>query len=106
MTRRSALAFDEFGQDPIATDIIDRILAISDSSPFTVTAKYSGNPQLLAHDRLGSVELYWVLLFYNGIGDSFAFVEGTKIQIPNAATVKLILNPTRSSRGVVGTITL
>lgn len=94
MTRRLVLNFDEYGQDPLGNSKLDRILEIQRSERFTIEEKYNGNPQLLAYERYGSVELYYILLHYNGLGNNFEFTTGLTIYIPDPTSVRLILNST------------
>lgn len=94
MTRRLVLNFDEYGQDPLGNQKLDKILEIQRAERFTIEEKYNGNPQLLAYERYGSAELYFILLHYNGLGNNFEFTTGLTIYIPDPTSVRLILNST------------
>lgn len=83
---------DEYGIDPLSKDLLDEILSIQEYATVIIDAKYVSNPQLLSYDRLGDVELYYIILMYNGIGNSFKLDRGMKILIPNAERVKEILS--------------
>lgn len=92
MSRRLILNFDEHGQDPLGNSKLDRLLEIQKVERFTIEEKYNGNPQLLAYERYGSVDLYYVLLHYNGMGNNFEFTTGLTIYIPDPTSVRMILN--------------
>lgn len=92
MSRRYVLNFDEYGQDPLGNSKLDRILEIQKTERFTIEEKYNGNPQLLAYERYGSTDLYFVILLYNGIGNNFEFTTGLTVFIPDPTSVRLILN--------------
>lgn len=83
---------DEYGIDPLSKDLLDEILSIQEYATVIIDAKYVSNPQLLSYDLLGDVELYYIILMYNGIGNSFKLDRGMKILIPNAERVKEILS--------------
>lgn len=91
MTRRVILEFDAFGQDPLAKTVLDKILAIRNYTSFTVTKREEANPQLIAYEKYGSVEFHWVVLYYNGIGNSFDLQSGRQILIPDPADVKQVI---------------
>ena len=56
----------------------------STDSKFLITQKYANRPDLLAHDKFGSSELWWVLVLSNleQIKDPISdFKEGTIIRL-------------------------
>lgn len=83
---------DEYGVDPLSKTLLDEICNIREYTSVTVDARYVSNPQLLAYDRLGDVELYFVILLFNGMTNSFRLDRGQQILIPNAERVKEILS--------------
>lgn len=95
---------DEYGIDPLSKDLLDEILAIQEYATVIIDAKYVSNPQLLAYDRYGDVELYYVILMYNGIGNSFKLDRGMKILVPSFERVKEILS--RRVKSTVQRITI
>lgn len=91
MDRSNFVVQDKYGVDPLADDLIDKILAISSYSEHTVTPSEESNPQLLADTYYSNVELYFIILYYNGIGNSFALARGAQIKIPSRNEVFRLL---------------
>lgn len=107
-SRRKILTFDKFGQDPLSSNVLDKLLAIRNTITFTVTKREEANPQLIAFELYGDVELHWLVLYFNGLGYSFDLVSGMEIQLPNASNVSQIIyaetknkrNPTAAARTI------
>lgn len=97
MSRRQLLAFDEHGQDPLGSFVLDEILNIRNYTEVVVGKQYDSNPQLMAYEEYNDVELYIILLAYNGLGNSFEFVEGMRIRKPNTSEVRAILDKQQSA---------
>lgn len=95
---------DEYGIDPLSKDLLDEILSIREYATIIIDAKYVSNPQLLSYDTYGDVELYYVILMYNGIGNSFTLDRGMKILLPNRERVNEILS--RRAKQTVQRITI
>jgi hypothetical protein len=92
MSKVKTVVVDEYGPDPLALTLLDEICAIDLAFPIEIDATYLSNPQLLAYDTLGDVELYFVILIYNGLCDSFQVSRGQKLNIPDPNQVKEILS--------------
>lgn len=106
MDKSNSVSSDEFGPDPLAQTKLDEICAIPNYYPVTIDAKYLGNPQLLAFDAYGNVELYFVILLYNGITNSFRLDRGMTVNVPDPNAVKEILSKTTKKVGAAKRMTI
>jgi hypothetical protein len=86
------LGIDQHGLDPFKNDLMDEIFNITECDTVTVGAKYVSNPQLMSYDYLGNVELYFIILMYNGLGNSFKLERDMTILVPKVERVKEILS--------------
>lgn len=93
--RRSIMVFDSDGADPIASTNLQLILAIEDYKEHTVTSSDALNPWLISEDEFGTVELFFVILYYNGLIHAKELTEGLVIKIPTATQVRKVLNNKR-----------
>lgn len=106
MDKSNSVTTDEFGPDPLAQTKLDEICAIQEYFPIVLDVKYLGNPQLLAYDVFGNVELYFVILLYNGITNSFRLERGTTLNIPDPNRVKEILSKIPKKNGSAKRMTI
>ncbi len=93
--RRSIMVFDADGADPIASNNLQAIMDIKDYADHLVTSSDALNPWLISEDEYGTVELFFVILYYNGLVHAKELVEGTSIKIPTATQVRKVLNNKR-----------
>lgn len=92
MNRSKVVALDSYGQDPLAVSLLDTLMSIKNTIPHKVGLDEEGNPQLIAYDRYGTVELYFLVLMFNGLGNSFDLVKGMELKLPEPNEVRAILN--------------
>lgn len=96
--RRSIMVFDSDGADPIASDNLHLIMEIQDYDDHLVTSSDALNPWLISEDSYGTVELFFVILYYNGLIHATELVEGLEIKIPTATQVRKVLNNKRKAK--------
>lgn len=92
MDRSKFVVEDAYGVDPLADDLVEKLLEITTYIEHTVALHEESNPQLIAYRYYNSVELYFVILYYNGIGNSFALERGTLLRIPRLTEIQRILS--------------
>ena len=93
--RRHIMTFDDFGADSLASSPLDAILEIQEHKVHTITSKDALNPWLLSEEEYSTVELYFVILYYNGLIHATELLEGMVIKIPAASQVRKVLNSRR-----------
>lgn len=98
--RRKIMKFDNMGADPLASTQFDAILEIQDARTHLITSKDALNPWLLSDDEYGTVELFFVILYYNGLVYPTELVEGMEIRIPSKTLVMRALQNRRKPAGV------
>lgn len=103
MTRRSFVSIDSFGVDPLGDDVIDAIMSIRNYTSHVVSGAEEANPQLIAYDYYGTVELYFVVLYYNGLGLNYELERDMRIKIPQNAAVQAALATKRAASAVTST---
>lgn len=78
---------DKYGVDPILDRVCVDVHTISNFKNHTISEDERGAPDLISLKEYGTVELWWVILSYNGIGSNKSIVEGKVIKIPDFASV-------------------
>jgi len=78
---------DQYGIDPLLDAKEEAISKLAVASVQTIGPAEALNPWLVAHDVYGSVEYFYVVLGYNGIGSIYDFVEGITIKLPSPTDV-------------------
>lgn len=106
MTRRSFVAFDSHGVDPLGDDAIDAIMSIREYTSHVVTGAEEANPQLIAYDYYGTVELYFIVLYYNGFGLNYELERDMRIKIPLNAAVQSALATKKAAKSVASVTSL
>lgn len=96
--RRSIMVFDSDGADPVASTNLHRIMEIEDYREHLITSSDALNPWLLSDDEYGTVELFFVILYYNGLIHAEELTEGTTIKIPAATQVRKVLSYKRKEK--------
>jgi phage tail protein X len=90
--RAYAIVADTYGVDPILDKIVPFIQQIRAHSLHDVTVDERGAPDLISLRVYGSVDYWWIILAYNGIGSYRSIVEGVSLKIPDMASVVAVVN--------------
>lgn len=94
LNRLTFVVVDELGMDPLRDKSFEAIRSITEWSPYTVTSTDEFNLPLIADRKYGELELWWAILIYNGIADSFTVTEGTRLKIPEYGPLVSALSDT------------
>ena len=78
---------DSLGLDPLKNLMYQQLDSVTRTVEHTVKPGEEGNPQLIAYDYYGTVELYPLILAYNGIVDAQSLYSGQVIEIPDSSQV-------------------
>lgn len=100
--RQLAVHADRFGIDPVRDKMASDIAKIVQYSDYTVSQDDVGNIPLVAFDHYNDVELYFVILEYNGIGNMFDIKAGDVIRIPDKQAVKKLFAQSLKSNNKPG----
>lgn len=79
---------DRFGNDPLQHRILSNLDQVTRVFEHTVKESEVSNPQLIAHDHFNDVEMFIVILAFNGIPDGFSLEAGQVIQIPDPSQIR------------------
>ena len=91
---------DKYGNDPLKDKLFANLNNVTSFIEHTVTPGEDQNPQLISDFYYETVELYRVILAYNGIANSFDIVSGMTIRIPDPAQVLAFANRRQSNKKV------
>lgn len=85
--RSLSIATDSFGIDPLRDSVLNQLDSIRNYTDHIVKENESGNPQIISFNYYGTTDLYFVVLAYNGLGNSMALSAGESLKIPDRASV-------------------
>lgn len=94
--RAYSVTIDKYGIDALRDRALPLILAIPTYKNFEIKQHYRGRPDLIANDTYGNVNLWWVIMAYNGICSFREIVEGNGLKIPTSTLVSRILSDVAS----------
>jgi len=105
--RLEYLRQDDYGVDPLSSIIYPSLVDLPVAFVDYVRDDEAGNPPLISYRRYPSatVDLWWLVMEYNGIVHSKHLVAGLRLKFPQyGAVLQLLQNAHRSRRasGVVG----
>lgn len=81
--RITHVVVDNLGMDPLRDKSIERIQKIESWSHYTVTDAEQFNAPLIAFNVYDNEELWWAILVYNGMPDTFTLKSGTRLRVPD-----------------------
>ena len=68
----------------------------SDTDSYTVlTSQYMGRPDLLAYDKYGDVELWWVVFLVNDLDTIEDMYLGQRLRLPSIAGIRQYLSKSK-----------
>ena len=82
-----AITPDAYGVDPLLDKVVPSIQQITTHSLHEITADERGAPDLISLNVYGSIDYWWIILCYNGIGSYRTLTEGTTLKIPDLSSV-------------------
>lgn len=92
---------DRYGNDPLKHKLLSQLDSITSYIEHTVRQSEESNPQLIAFDYFGDVEMFFVILAYNGICDGMSIEPGQRIRIPEPSQVTALVKRTNASTNKV-----
>lgn len=81
------MAVDKYGVDPLRSPVFRKIADIKDYQLLPIDESIEGNPWLIAHRHLGFQDLWFVILYYNGLVHHTEIQKGMEIKIPSKPQV-------------------
>lgn len=90
--------FDSLGYDPLQDAILSKLSKITKFTRHVVKLEEEGNPQLIAYDYYNDVDLYYVILAFNGVPDGLSIKSGDVLMIPTLDQVKSIVKENAPKR--------
>ena len=78
---------DKLGIDPLKNKLYQNLDQITQYTDHTVTDSEESNPQLIAFDYYDDVELFGLILAFNGIANGMDIKAGDTLRIPDSSQV-------------------
>ena len=78
---------DEYGNDPLNHEVLKQLHKVTQDVPHSVTIEEQANPQLIAYDYYKDIEMFYVILAYNGIPNGLSIKAGDSLRIPVYAQI-------------------
>lgn len=98
MNPQDLIVSDNLGNDPLRHRILSQLSNIRNFSNIDLPPEYESNPALLAHDVYGDVELFYVILAFNGISDGMSLSAGQSLRIPDRNQVLALVRTNNQRR--------
>lgn len=95
--RSDNIAVDSYGIDPLLDIGFNAVNAVVRYSNYMVNSGEEGRPELISYKVYKTVDLWWVILSYNGITDVRFLTQGVTLRIPDLTELTLALNKGRTS---------
>lgn len=73
---------DELGMDPLRDSSFEAILSVQGYQWYTVAEETKFNAALISDIFYTTTDLWYAILYYNGIADNWALKPGLRIKIP------------------------
>lgn len=96
LSRESNIQTDEYGVDPLKDRGFIAIKNVLKYENFTVTSDVAGRPDLISDKYYNTVDLWWVILAFNGISDVRGLTSGVIIKVPNYSELISKLTETKT----------
>ena len=90
-SRAYSVTLDSFGIDPLKDKSYDDISSIAEYNLYIVKQQDRGRPDAISSNQYGNPNLWWVIMYYNGLGSIREIKEGTTLRIPAITTLTRIL---------------
>jgi hypothetical protein len=87
---------DEYGNDPLNHVILKQMDKITRDTQHTVTQDEEANPQLIAYDFYNDIEMFYVILAYNGIANGLGIKAGDVLRVPEYSQLTNLVRKTKS----------
>lgn len=98
MQRLPHITVDEFGIDPLRDTALELLDEITDYRSIELEQMYVNNAPLLSYDEYGTVDAWWIILAFNGIGRMYELSVGLTVKIPSHAQVISILSKSAENK--------
>lgn len=93
---------DSLGHDALRDAVLDGLSQIRNYNEYVVKENEAYNPQLIAFREYGRVDMYYLLLHYNGLNSGFDMHAGQTLKIPDRIEVMRLFSP--ANRSTVRTV--
>lgn len=90
-SRAYTVTIDQYGIDALKNKAMPYINNIDSYSLYNVKQYQRGRPDNIANAVYGDSNLWWVIMYYNGISDFKKIVESVTLRIPDITSVTYIL---------------
>lgn len=106
MERAAHIVVDELGIDPLRDKSWEAIQKITAYKEHIVDQSEENNLPLIANREYRDYRLWWIILAYNGIADSFSVKSGQVLKIPNQNSVTSVLVNTQTELTEIKTVSI
>ena len=90
--RSNTLTVDKYGIDPLKNKVAVAISQVNAYVLYNVNKSERGRPDLIAYNKYGDTNYWWIILMYNGLISFKELKEGITIKVPDFSQISKILS--------------